>query len=240
MTDIQRYENKSAVIQAVANYVAVAAAEAIASHDRFTLALAGGSTPRALYELLAGEMKDQVDWSKVHLFWGDERTVPPDHDDSNYRMVAKTLLEGIDIPQHNIHRVEAEREPQAAAQNYEDKLRSVFGDELVPSFDLILLGIGDDGHTASLFPHTNALDVEDEWFVANHVAQLNTWRLTLTKTVINAAQRVVFLVVGEGKADALREVLNGPYLPETYPAQLVEPEDGELVWFVDDAAASLL
>ena len=240
MSDIRAYADKSAMTQAAAQYVIEAAAVSITERERFTIALAGGSTPKALYTLLATELKDQVDWAKVHLFWGDERTVPPDHDDSNYRMVAETLLKGVDIPTENIHRVEAERDPHDAADAYEATLRSVFGDDIVPSFDLILLGIGGDGHTASLFPGTDALDIEDRWFVANHVPKLDTWRLTLTKTVINAAHRVVFLVAGESKADALREVLNGPYIPETYPSQLVEPEDGELVWFVDEAAASLL
>jgi len=240
MSEIRRLPDKSAMAQASAELLVSIAQGAIKGHDRFTVALAGGSTPRMMYTILADELNDQVDWSKVHVFWGDERTVPPDHADSNYRMADEVLLSKVALLPANIHRVEAERDPEDAAERYEQVLRMVFGEDTVPQFDLILLGMGDDGHTASLFPGTAALHIEDRWFVANHVPKLDTWRLTLTKTVINSAAYVAFMVAGEGKADALREVINGPYLPEKYPSQLIEPEDGQLVWLVDEAAAVLI
>lgn len=198
------------------------------------MALAGGSTPEATYRLLARDYADRIDWSRVHVFFGDERTVPPEYEDSNYRMAREALLDH--VPVGGVHRMRGELPPAEAARAYEEELREFFGPGEVPGFDLILLGIGEDGHTASLFPNTPALDVTDRWVVENPVEKLDTVRLTLTAPAINAARAVVFLVAGEGKAGALREILEGGADPRDYPAKLVQPAGGA-TWMVDRAAA---
>ena len=199
-----------------------------------TLALSGGSTPRKMHEMLA--QADGIDWSNVHIFWGDERTVPPDHADSNYRMAKETLLDHIDIPAGNVHRMAGELDPEIAASKYEDEIRQVFnlkqGD--VPRFDIILLGMGADGHTASLFPGTDALDETQRLVVANRVPQMDTVRLTLTYPVLNNARLVLFVVAGEDKADAARQCSLSANPP---PAGRVQPHDGQLVWLLDSGAA---
>jgi 6-phosphogluconolactonase len=200
--------------------------------------LAGGSTPKATYEVLARDYAGKLDWSRVHVFFGDERTVPPDHEDSNYRMAHEALLSR--VPAGSVHRMRGELPPGEAAAAYEEELREFFGPDGVPAFDLILLGLGGDGHTASLFPETSALDVTDRWVVANPVLKLETTRLTLTLPVINAARAVTFLVAGEGKAGALKEILEGDADPRAYPAKFIRPEGGDLIWMVDRAAAARL
>ena len=212
--------------------------------SRFSVALSGGSTPKALHELLSSPpFREQVDWARVHFYWGDDRYVAPDDPESNFRMARETLLDRVPLREAQIHRVHTEMDdPDAAAALYEDELRQDFGlrDGQVPRFDLILLGMGPDGHTASLFPHTSALTVTDRLVVANYVPKLATWRITFTAPVINHAATVAFLVAGDDKADALAHVLDGPRDPEEYPSQLVAPSDGDLYWFVDRAAASRL
>jgi 6-phosphogluconolactonase len=188
--------------------------------------------------LLARDYPAELDWSKVHVFFGDERTVPPEHEDSNYRMAYEALLSR--VPVGSVHRMRGELPPAEAAASYEEELRECFGPDEPPSFDLILLGLGEDGHTASLFPETSALDVTDRWVVANPVLKLETTRLTLTIPAINAAKAVTFLVAGEGKAEALKEILEGDADPRAYPAKFVRPERGDLTWMVDRAAASLV
>lgn len=200
-----------------------------------TIALSGGSTPKKMHEMLA--RKERIDWSNVHVFWGDERTVPPDHPDSNYRMAKETLLDLIGIPDSNIHRMKGEIDPEDAALQYEAEIRSVFRlvEGEIPRFDVILLGMGADGHTASLFPGTDALTETDRLVVANHVPQLQTTRLTLTYPVLNNARLVIFLVAGNDKAEAANECLVGSEVP---PASLVRPSDGDLRWLFDASAAS--
>jgi 6-phosphogluconolactonase len=200
------------------------------------VALAGGSTPEKTYDILASEYRGALDWSGVHVFFGDERTVPPEHEDSNYRMAREALLDH--VPVGSLHRMRGEMEPAKGASAYEEELRRFFGEHM-PRLDLVMLGIGEDGHTASLFPETSALDVTDRLAVANPVDKLETTRLTLTTPVLNAAHAVDFLVAGEGKAEALREILEGDADPHSYPAKLVRPEGGP-DWFVDRAAAGLL
>lgn len=231
------HNNKQQLAEAAARDFADRAASAVERSGRFAVALAGGSTPEATYELLARDYADRVDWSKVHVFFGDERIVPPDHEDSNYRMAKEALLDHVSVG--SVHRMRGELDPEEAARSYEEELRDFFGDEEFPSLDLILLGIGDDGHTASLFPHTPALEASDRWVVANPVEKLGTVRLTLTASLINAARAVDFLVAGEGKAEALKMILEGDADPREYPAKLVELTDGPL-WMVDRAAARLL
>ncbi len=239
MTKIQKFSDADSLANGAAQLFVKLSRLAIESTGRFNVALAGGSTPQAMYALLATDYVAQVAWDKVYCFWGDDRTVPPDHPDSNYRMAYDTLLKHVPIPPENVHRILSENPPQVAAESYIQTLHSVFGDVDYPRFDLVLLGMGDDGHTASLFPHTQGLSASG-WVTANCVPQLDTWRITLTAPLINHAACVAFLVSGSKKSVVLREVLNGPYLPDTYPAQRVEPINGDMLWYVDEAAAELI
>lgn len=231
------YESPEELAGAAARDFAAKAAEAVEERGRFAVVLAGGSTPKAAYEILARDFAETVDWGRVHVFFGDERIVPPDHEDSNYRMAREALLDH--VPVGGVHRMQGELPPDEAASSYEEELRAFFGAEGFPRFDLIMLGIGGDGHTASLFPETSALEVTDRLVVANPVLKLDTTRITLTAPVLNAARAVNFLVAGEGKAEALREILEGDADPRKYPAKLVRPPGGP-AWMVDLAAASML
>jgi 6-phosphogluconolactonase len=232
------YETPEELAEAAARDFASRAREAINERGRFAVALAGGSTPKAAYEVLARDYAGALDWSKVHVFFGDERTVPPDHEDSNYRMAYEALLSR--VPVGSVHRMRGELPPEEAAAAYEEELREFFGPADVPRFDLVQCGLGEDGHTLSLFPETAALDVTDRWVVANPVLKLETTRLTLTIPVLNASRAVTFLVAGEGKADVLKQILEGDADPRAYPAKLVNPKSGDLTWIVDLAAARLL
>ena len=216
----------------------IAAARRAAGEGRtFSIALAGGGTPKALYELLAtAPYKARIDWPRVEVFFGDERTVPPDHKDSNYRMAREALLSKVPIPGDNVYRMAGERDPQTAAREYGQTLKEKFGEG---GLDMVLLGMGDDGHTASLFPETEALDEKKHRAVANFVPKLNTWRLTLTAPFINRARDVIVLVSGAGKAQRLQEVLEGTPDPRRLPVQLVRPTDGRLTWIVDAPAAGM-
>ncbi|MBC8099189.1 MAG: 6-phosphogluconolactonase [Armatimonadetes bacterium] len=234
------YATPDALAAAAAEQVIATAAEAIAARGRFTLALAGGSTPKAVYALLATQAA-RVDWGRVHLFWGDERTVPPDHPDSNYRMAYDALLHQVAGQCASINRMPGELPPAEAADRYEATLRAAFPEVALPRFDLVLLGLGEDAHTASLFPHTTGLGETTRWYVANFVPKLDTWRLTLTVPVINAAHAVTFWVAGQTKAAPLQQVLEGnPHQPDEYPAQRIQPTDGTLTFMVDAAANNLL
>ena len=229
------YESTEALAEAAAGEFATKAAGAIQEFGRFTVVLAGGSTPKATYEILARDYAGRIDWDKVHVFFGDERTVPPDDEDSNYRMAREALLDH--VPVASVHRMQGELPPDEAAQAYEEELRGFFGPDELPRFDVILLGIGGDGHTASLFPETSALEVHDRWVVANPVLKLETTRITLTVPAINAAHAVYFLVAGEGKAEALAQILSGDADPREYPASLIQPQGGPM-WMLDQPAAS--
>lgn len=217
------------------------AQQAIDTRGRFTVALAGGSTPRRAYQLLADPpLHEQVNWPRVEFFWGDERTVPPDHPDSNFRMANLALLHKLRIPAANFHRMQGERSDlDEAARDYEAEIARVFaaGSAKPPRFDLVLLGMGPDGHTASLFPGTEALKEASRWVVANSVPQKNTRRLTMTRPLLNQAAKVLFLVAGADKAPLLAEVLEGPEDFVRLPSQSIQPVTGELTWFVDQAAA---
>jgi 6-phosphogluconolactonase len=231
------------LFHAAADEVVHAATQAVAARGRFTIALSGGSTPRSLYTLLADSARD-FPWPQTFFFWGDERHVPPDNPESNYRMANESLLSKVPVPPANVFRVLAENpDAGAAASAYEQTIQSFFHLDAAnpfPNFDLILLGIGPDGHTASLFPGTKALLEQSRLVVANLVDKLNTDRITLTYPVLNAAHCVLFLVSGLDKAPALQEVLEGTGAVETYPAKGVRPEEGRLVWIADRAAASML
>jgi len=229
------------LFHAVAEEFVRAARTAIGAQGRFTVALSGGSTPKSLYSLLASSYPSFV-WNRVFLFFGDERHVPPTDSESNYRMVKESLLSKISIPSENVFRVPAENpDAAAAASDYEAQLRRFFelkGAEF-PRFDLILLGVGPDGHTASLFPDSAALDESSRLVVANWAAKYNTYRITFTFPVINRAGEVLFLVSGADKADMLQQVLEGKSTP-ALPAQRVEPANGNLLWMLDEAAAAKL
>jgi len=219
--------------KAAEQFVALAG-RAIAGAARFAVALSGGSTPRALYELLGStEYRERIDWRGVHLFWGDERCVPPDHSESNFGMVRESWISQIQIPAENIHRMEGEKEPRAAAAAYEQELQQFFAPApgQMPRFDLILLGVGADGHTASLFPGSAALDEQERFVVADYVEKLKAHRLTLTLPVINAAAQVTFLVSGASKADVVRRILRGSETAEL-PAAKVRSANGSLAWLI--------
>ncbi len=219
------------------------AREAIDANGRFSVALAGGSTPKKLYELLASdEYREQIEWPKVHIFFGDERCVPPNDAESNYRMANEALLASVPLPPQNVHRMVGDGDAVANARLYEDELRGYFEEEQWPHFDLVLLGMGDDGHTASLFPGSQALKETSAWVTANWVEKFNTFRITLSAPAINHAAHVLFLITGAGKALRLPEVINGERDTNRLPSQLIQPQaaGGMLEWLVDkDAAANL-
>lgn len=218
--------------------------EAIEKDGKFIVALAGGSTPKALYKLLASEkFKNQIDWRKVFFFFGDERSVPIDSDESNFRMANESILKPLEISSANVFRWQTElEETEQAAADYEKKIKSFFNltENEFPRFDLILLGMGDDGHTASLFPGTKGLSEKKRIAIVNYVEKFDTNRLTLTFPAINNAANVVFLVAGANKATVLKQVLEGESQPEKFPSQNVKPENGNLFWLVDQPAAQNL
>lgn len=236
MTNLHIFHDKAALTQGAADYVLQHAQTAIAQDKRCSLVLAGGSTPRPVYELLASPpYASRIDWSAVHVFFGDERTVPPNHVDSNYRMARESLLDHLPIPAAHVYRLRGEINPHQAALEYDQALRQFFGLN-PPTFDVVLLGMGDDGHTASLFPHTAALDETVHWVVANNVPQHDTWRLTLTPPILNQAAHVAFIISGLKKAARLQEVINGAHNPRNLPSQLIAATD----WLLDQDAASKL
>jgi 6-phosphogluconolactonase len=243
MDEVEIFPDKNALVRAEAERIVKLAREAIASRGRCLVALSGGSTPKPLYELLATPpYAGQLDWSGVHLFWGDERCVPPDHPDSNYRMTREALLDRVPLPAENVHRIRGEDDPRRAAEAYERTLREWFGPEDPPkrSFDMVLLGMGPDGHTASMFPGSDAATETRRWAMAVHVERpREMWRVTLTTVVLNAAADVTFLVAGADKAPRLHEVLQRRS-DRPLPAERIHPARGSLHWLVDDAAAAAL
>lgn len=207
--------------------------EAIAERGKFIVALAGGSTPKELYKLLANK---NLAWEKVTFFFGDERNVPIDSVESNFKMANETLFLPLKINHNNIYRWQTEHEtPKKVAEDYSEKINSI-----APTFDLILLGMGNDGHTASLFPYSIALSETEKTAVENWIEQQNSWRFTITFTTINNARNVIFLVKGEDKTEILHEVLEGEFYPKRLPSQLVKPENGKLLWLLDENVAKLL
>ena len=231
------------LFEAAAEEVVHAAKEAVAQRGRFTIALPGGSTPKNLFNLLATNARTVLPWDRTFFFWGDERHVPPTDPDSNYRMAEETMLSKIPVAAGNVFRIPAENpDAAAAAEAYEQTLRKFFqvGPGEVPIFDLILLGMGPDGHTASLFPGSAGLQEKTRLVIANWVDKLKTSRLTLTLPVLNAARCVTFLVSGTDKAAMLKTVLEEDAPAEQYPSKLIRPNNGKLIWLVDRAAASAL
>jgi 6-phosphogluconolactonase len=245
--DLHIFEDRQALARGAAGQVVALAQKAIAARNIFCLALSGGSTPRPLHKILCRpDQVEQIDWSKVQIFWGDERCVPPDDPDSNYRMAVETLLKHVPIPADHIHRIRGELSPQQAADDYQEQIAAQFGltpsetGQPFPRFDLILLGLGPDGHTASLFPGSEALEEKHRWVSPvphDQGPEPLVPRVTLTLPIIQAARQIIFLVSGEDKANRLAEVL-APIMGKPLPAQLAKPSHGRLLWMVDRAAAS--
>lgn len=242
---IETLSDSAHLARAAARHFARAAVRAIRNWGEFVVALSGGTTPRAAYEQIAdlGPVEGLA-WEKVHFYWGDERCVPPEHPRSNYRLARKSLLDRLDPPAENIHRMPGDLEPHTAAQIYESELRTDLSARVdpgvdLPRFDLILLGLGLDGHTASIFPGSPSLTEYLRWVLAQQAPD-GSWRLTLTLPVINAASEVLFLVSGREKAQILRRVLRGEEDLRALPAQAVQPVNGDVIWLLDASAASLL
>jgi 6-phosphogluconolactonase len=225
-----------------AEEIAHIAGESICTHGEFTFCLTGGNTPAATYDLLATRFHLSVDWKEVQFFWGDERCVPPDSLDSNFGMAKRTMLSKLSLKPDQVHRIKGEDEPVVAALEYEAELRRHFGveEDEFPRFDLMMLGLGENRHTASLFPGNPAIHEKSRMAVAVEVDAKPPRRITLTPPVINNSQRVMFLVAGQGKAAAVKDVLEGPRDVDKFPAQIVAPTDGEVMWLLDKPAASLL
>ncbi|MDP9017272.1 MAG: 6-phosphogluconolactonase [Candidatus Eremiobacteraeota bacterium] len=237
--NVEIFESPGELAQALANHFINAAQTAITVRGAFFVALAGGTTPKAAYQLLAQEpYRDTVSWADVFIFFGDERCVPPDDDQSNYRMAKTAFLDGVNIPAHNIHRMRGEADPSTAAAEYATMMQQDLGE--FPRFDLILLGMGPDGHTASLFPGSLQNHAGETLVEAPYVEKFKTYRLTITPRVINNAREVCIATEGAGKSPTLAAVLRGPKDPNKYPVQIVAPTDGQLTWLVDRAAASEL
>ncbi len=215
--------------------------ESISAGGRFTVALSGGSTPQRLYSLLGSEPYwKSVDWTRAHVFWADERAVPRDHPDSNFKLAFDTYLSRVPIPEANLHRIKGENGPEKAAREYENDLRNFFGLQRMPVFDLIILGMGEDGHTASLFPGSSALVETARLALAVHPERPKTSRVTLTLSVLNNASHILFLVSGRAKANIVARVLEEGRTNGRYPAGLVNPSHGSIEWFVDKDAAEKL
>lgn len=237
--------NNEAMSLTAAGWVASSVELAVCARGVARIAISGGSAPKRMFELLADPVhpfRTRIDWNRLLIFFVDERCVPPDSQDSNFRLVKETLFSKVPLPEENVVRIEGELEPEVAAARYESSIRNRFRLEgaQLPRFDLIVLGMGTNGHTASLFPDSDALHEMMRLAVPNHVEDKNPWRVTLTWPVINHADKIFFLIQDGSKAEVLREVLLGPYQPETLPSQLIRPESGELSFLLDRAAAAKL
>ena len=243
MSQVRVYPTRIAAAHAAAAQFVATAEKAMTARGRFTVALAGGNTPRDVYRLLASdEYAPMVDWQHTQVFWGDERVVSLNDPDNNGRMARDTLLNYVQIPVDNIHRIQSQLAPEEAAQDYDQTLRAYFTARGLqePRFDLVLLGMGAEGHTASLFPHSPILKERKRWVAATFVEEKQTWRITLTPVALNAASKIIFMVVGEEKAQALQQVLSEPKQPDLYPAQIIDPPQGQVLWITDKPAASLI
>lgn len=249
--ELHVYKDSEELSYAVAKWISGLIAETLKTKDRFTIALSGGSTPERLHKILAAApYKEEIDWSRLHIFWGDERAVPFEDKRNNAKMAYDTLLNFVPVPPSQIHVMRTDISPEQSAAEYEKILHQYF--DAVPgnsngntitlpnSFDLVLLGMGDDGHTLSLFPGTAVVHEEKAWATSFFLPAQDMHRITLTKTIVNRAAHVAFLTTGPKKAHALKEVLKGQYNPDLYPSQEIKPVNGELHWFVDEAATAEL
>ena len=233
------YKSPEEVLERLAEYFITLAQRSITAEAKFSVALSGGSSPKKLYEILASAYEDKLDWSKVYFFFGDERYVPQTNPDSNYLMAKKALFEPLKISENQIFPVNTSVEPDAAANQYDKVIKDFFNNEKV-CFDLVLLGLGDNSHTASLFPHTIVLHDETPAVKEVYLEDQKVYRITLTAPLINDAHNIAFLVYGEGKAEAVHHIIEDDQDIDNFPAQLIKPDNGELQWFLDEAAASRL
>ncbi|MBD2755329.1 6-phosphogluconolactonase [Spirosoma validum] len=231
-------KNPTELAKAAADFISKRIKEVLETKDQFTIALSGGSTPKALHELLAKPpYSQQIPWAQLHIFWGDERYVLIEDEQSNAGMAYDTLLGHVYTPESQIHIWRTDLEPEAAAADYDRVLHTYFGDT-GPTFDLVLLGMGDDGHTLSLFPGTEVIHEQNAWTKAYFLTKQDMYRLTLTAPLVNRSSCILFLVAGPKKAEPLKEVLEGEYNPDKYPSQIIKPENGDLVWLIDEKAAA--
>ena len=240
MNNVKVFHSDAELIKAAADTIVSIAKDAIAERGRFVISLSGGHTPEHLYTALSKPpYVDQMPWKKVFVFWGDERYVPADDEQNNANMAKRTLLDHICIPAENVFPVQTDLSPADAAKNYEETIKRLFGNE-EPRFDVILLGVGENSHTASLFPHTEVLHEHTGLVKEVFVEEVNMYRITMTVPLINTSRNILFLVEGEGKAKAVYTILNGKYEPDTYPTQLIKPVNGKCFWYLDSKAAQLL
>jgi 6-phosphogluconolactonase len=238
--ELHIYNNADELSKEAAKWIADYITATLQKQERFTIALSGGSTPQKLHTILAAPpYKESIDWGRIHFFWGDERAVPFEDSRNNAKMAYDTLLNHVPVNANHIHVMRTDVDPQTAAREYENILHQYFNHSRV-SFDLVLLGMGDDGHTLSLFPNTPVIHEEKKLATAFFLKEQDMYRITLTAPIVNRAACVAFLVAGPGKAHALKEVIDGDYRPDTYPSQVIKPTSGELYWFIDKAAAALL
>ena len=230
------FDDEIKLSEAAAQFICDAASKNISAKGNFSLVLSGGETPRLIYQLLAEKFHDTIDWKKVLIFFGDERYVPKNDVRSNFTMANETLLGHVPIPDENIFPIPTNSSPANDALNYEKTLRQIFH-ESFPRFDLVMLGLGENGHTASLFPQAEILNEKTRWVKEVFIPEQNMYRISLTAPAINASSQIIFLVSGEKKASILSEVLNGKFQPDRLPAQMIKPADGDLIWIVDKPAS---
>jgi len=232
------YKTPTEVSKALADWITETIETTLKKQDRFTWVVTGGNSPKELYELLASApYRDRIDWSKLHIFWGDERAVPYNDSRNNAKMTYDHLISKVPVVREQVHIMDTSLPPAESAKAYEAILRQYFGEQGT-SFDLVLNGMGDDGHTLSLFPHTPVIHEKKAWVTSFYLDAQQMYRITLTAPVVNRARKVVFLTFGANKSNALFEVLKGPRNADQYPSQIIQPSDGDLHWFVDEAAAS--
>lgn len=235
---LNAYKEINEAIDALSQLFVSSANEAISKNGQFSVALSGGSSPKKLYEVLASKYADDLDWSKVYFFFGDERYVPHNHTDSNYLLAKNGLFDALNIADEQVFKVDTSLDPASAALEYQRSICKFFNED--PNFDLIILGLGDDAHTASIFPKTSLVWIDEELVKDVYLTDKEVYRISFTAPLINKAKQIAFLTFGENKADAIKAVLEGEKNVELYPAQLVKPINGNLTWFVDEAAVSKL
>ncbi len=234
------YDSKEKLSEEMTSWMCDLINSTLQDQEFFTLALSGGETPQMLYKKLASEeYKEKINWKRVHIFWGDERVIPFDDDRNNAKMAFKNLINQITIPPAQVHKMRVDIEPLFAAKDYENVLQTYFGNT-EKSFDLILLGVGDDGHTLSLFPGSLVVDEKQHWVNAVYNEKQKMYRITLMPSIVNKASHIAFMVTGENKSEILYRIIEGQYEPNVLPAQLIKPENGELRWFLDKVAAEKL
>ena len=236
--EIHRFKNKEELSIGLAEWICNLIDEILHQQEYFTLVLSGGNTPKSLFEKLGSPaFKSKIDWQRIHIFWGDERVVPFDDPRNNALMAFETLLNHVDIPSENIHKMRTDIEPNFSVDAYRELLHTFFGNK-AKSFDLVLLGMGDDGHTLSLFPESQIIEENTYWVNSIFLPQQEMFRITLMPQIVNLASHIVFMVEGEKKAAILKEVIEGDYNPLKLPSQIIRPINGELHWFIDEAAGA--